>query len=272
MGILKKTLFYSVLFIGAITFLYPFIWMILATFKPEIEITELTLLPSEFTLRSYELVFNKIPIIRSFLNSLFVSLTATASVLFFSSMVGYSLSRLEYRGRELIFGVILLTMMIPAQITLIPMYILMVKLELTNTYRALIFPASISAFGILLFRQYFKSFPQEIIDAARIDGAGEFTILYRIIWPNSIPTLITVGIITFMGIWNDVLWPLIVIKKESLMTMPQMVTLFSVGGRAEAQLGAVLAAATLLAVPVMLIYLFFQKYFIRSMATSGLKN
>lgn len=163
-------------------------------------------------------------------------------------------------------------MMIPAQITLIPMYILMVKLGLMDTYRALIFPASISTFGILLFRQYFKSFPQEIIDAARIDGASEMRILYRIIWPNSIPTLITVGIITFMGIWNDVLWPLIVIRQEDLMTMPQMVTLFSVGGRAEAQLGAILAAATLLAVPVMLVYIFFQKYFIRSMATSGLKS
>jgi len=123
MVIFKKTVFYTILFMAALTFLYPFIWMILATFKPEIEITEITLLPSVFTLRSYELVFNKIPIIRSFLNSLFVSVTATASVLFFSSMVGYSLSRLQFKGRELIFGVILLTMMIPAQITLIPMYI-----------------------------------------------------------------------------------------------------------------------------------------------------
>ena len=269
---LKKVIFYVVLLGAALTFLYPFIWMIAATLKPEIEITELSLIPKEFTLRSYQLVFEKIPIVRAFFNSMFVSTVSTASVLFFSSMVGYALSRLQFRGREMLFALILITMMIPAQITLIPMYILMVKLGLIDTYRALIFPASISTFGILLFRQYFKSFPQEIIDAARIDGASEFRILYRIIWPNSIPTLITVGIISFMGIWNDVLWPLIVIRREDLMTMPQMVTLFSIGGRAEAQLGAILAAATLLAVPVMLVYIFFQKYFIRSMATSGLKS
>lgn len=270
--IIKNLIFYTVLLLAALTFIYPFIWMIAATFKPEVEVTNLSLLPSTFTLKSYVLVFQKIPILRALLNSLFVSTVATGSVLVFSSMVGYALSRLRFRGRDIIFGLILVTMMIPAQITLIPMYILMVKLGWTDSYQALIFPAAVSTFGILLFRQYFKSFPQDVIDAARIDGAGELTILFRIIWPNSIPTLITVGIITFMGVWNDVLWPIIVNRQEDLMTMPQMVALYSVGGRAESQLGSILAAATLLAVPVIIVYLFFQKYFIRSMATSGLKG
>jgi multiple sugar transport system permease protein len=129
-----------------------------------------------------------------------------------------------------------------------------------------------NALGILLFRQHFKTIPQDLIEAARIDGCGELHILFRILWPNSVPALITVGILTFMATWNEVLWPLIVIRKEALMTMPQMVTLFAVGGRAESQLGAKLAAATLLAIPVLIAYTFFQRYFIQSMASSGLKE
>jgi len=111
-----------------------------------------------------------------------------------------------------------------------------------------------------------------LIDAARIDGCGEMHILFKILWPNSIPALVTVGILTFMATWNEVLWPLIVIRNEQLMTMPQLVTLFAVGGRAEAQLGAKLAAATMLAIPVLMAYTFFQRYFIQSMASTGLKE
>jgi ABC-type glycerol-3-phosphate transport system permease component len=123
-----------------------------------------------------------------------------------------------------------------------------------------------------MFRQYFKSIPQDLIDAARIDGCNELTIIFRILWPNAIPALVTVGIITFMASWNEVLWPLIVIRNEELMTMPQLVTLFVVGGRAEAQLGVKLASATILALPIILAYLFFQKYFIQSMASTGIKE
>ena len=129
-----------------------------------------------------------------------------------------------------------------------------------------------NAFGIIMFRQYFKSIPQDLIDAARIDGCNELQILFRILWPNAIPALITVGIITFMASWNEVLWPLIVIRNEQLMTMPQLVTLFAVGGRAESLLGVKLAAATMLAVPIVVAYVFFQKYFIQSMASTGLKE
>ena len=129
----------------------------------------------------------------------------------------------------------------------------------------------VSALAIIMFRQYFQNIPQDIIDAARIDGCGELRIIFQIIWPISLPTLVTVGIITFMTIWNEVLWPLIVIRERSLMTMPQLVTIFAVGGASESQLGVQLAAATLLALPVIIAYAFFQKYFIESVATSGLK-
>ena len=269
---MKKIILYTLLILGAVIFIYPFLWMIAGTFKPEIEITNLNLIPHHLTFQSYKNVFFKIPILRSFLNSLFVSISVTSSVLFFGSMVGYSLARLNFRGKNLIFAIILFTMMVPFQITLIPNYILMTKFHFTDTYWALILPGMLSAFGILLFTQFFKGIPNDLLDAARIDGCSEFSVLFRIVWPLSKPVIITVGILTFMANWNSVLWPLIVIRKRALMTMPQLVTIFVVGGQAEGQLGTKLAAATLLAIPVVLLYSFFQRYFIESMATSGLKG
>ncbi len=269
---MKRFWMYLILCVSGITFIYPFLWMLSASLKPEMEIGNLALWSNSFNLHSYQAVVQKIPIGRALLNSVFVSACVTASVLFFGSIVGYALSRLQFWGRNLIFGVILFTMVIPFQITLIPMYILMVKFGWVDTYLSLIVPGMVSAFAILLFRQFFLDIPQDLIDAARIDGCNDFTILFKIIWPISRPVVITVGIITFMTSWNDVLWPLIVIRNESLMTMPQLVTIFAVGGQAESQLGATLAAATLLAVPIILVYSFFQRYFIESMATSGLKG
>ena len=253
-------------------FLYPFLWMILASMAPENEISKLTLLPSSLSLKSYVHMFSKIPIGKALFNSLFVSACVTGGVLIFSSMVGYALSRFNFRGRDTIFYIILFTMTLPFQITLIPQYILIVKLGWVDTYLALIVPYFLNTLGIILFRQHFKSLPQDIIDAARIDGCGELRILFRVLWPNSIPALVTVAILTFMATWNEVLWPLIVIRKEELMTMPQLVTLFAVGGRAESQLGTKLASATMLALPILVAYLFFQRYFIQSMASSGLKE
>ncbi len=269
---MRKAIFYLVLVFGALMFLYPFVWMISATLVPESEIGNLTTIPSSITLNSYTQMFDKIPIGRALLNSLFVASTITIGVLVFGSMVGYALSRLEFKGRNLIFYIIFFTMTLPFQITLIPQYIIMVELGWVDTYYALIIPYLMNALGIIMFRQYFKSIPQDLIDAARIDGCTELGIIFRILWPNAIPALVTVGIITFMASWNEVLWPLIVIRNEDLMTMPQLVTLFAVGGRAESQLGVKLASATILALPIVLAYLFFQKYFIQSMASTGIKE
>ena len=263
---------YLVLGIGAIAFIYPFYWMVTASLVPENEIENLTLLPQSLTFNSYVQMFAKIPIGRAFFNSIFVAAMVTSGVLVLCSMVGYALSRLRFAGRNLIFYIIIFTMTLPFQITLIPNYILMVKLGWIDTYLALIIPYLINGFAIIMFRQAFQTIPQDLIDAARIDGCGEMRIIFQILWPNIIPALVTIGIITFMATWNEVLWPLIVIRDESLMTMPQLVTLFAVGGRAESQLGVKLASATILAIPIILAYLFFQKYFIQSMASTGMKD
>ena len=269
---MKRLGTYSVLLVGALIFAYPFLWMLAASFKPEAAINGLALWSNEFTTTNYEKVLVKIPILRAFLNSLIVSACTTASVVVFGSMVGYALSRLTFIGRRTMYLVILFTMMIPFQIVLIPQYILMVKLGWTDTYLSLIAPTMLSAFGIVLFRQFFAEIPQALIDAARIDGCSELAILFRIIWPLSRPVLITVALLTFMTNWNEVLWPMMVVRDRSLMTMPQVVALFSTGGEAESQLGYLLAAATLLAAPVVIAYAFFQRYFIESMASTGLKG
>lgn len=269
---MKTLLRYGVLIVGAVVFAYPFAWMIAGSFRPELEISELGLWSQNYTLHSYDLVLTKIPIGRAFVNSLIVSSATTLSVVLFGSMVGYALARLRFIGSRALYIMILFTMMIPFQIVLIPQYILMVKLGWTDSYLALIAPTMLSAFSIVLFRQFFLSIPQGLIDAARIDGAKELTILFRLIWPLSRPVIVTVAILTFMTSWNEVLWPLLVVREQSLMTMPQIVTLFTIGGGSEAHLGSLLAAATLLALPVIVAYAFFQRYFIESMASTGMKG
>lgn len=268
----QSILKYTLLALAALSFIYPFIWMVSASLSSESGLGDLTLLPVDFTWNNYVTVFTKIPLDRAFLNSAFVAVVTTSLVLVSGAMVGYALARFNFVGRNLIFYLIIFTMTLPFQITLIPNYITMVKLGWVDTYLALIVPFALNSLSILLFRQAFQSLPDALIEAARMDGAGEFRIIFQILVPNILPTVLTITILTFMGIWNEALWPLIVIRDESTMTMPQLVTLFSVGGRAEGQLGVKIAAAVMLAVPIVVLYLFFQKHFIRSMASSGMKD
>ena len=215
---------------------------------------------------------DKIPIWRSLFNSLLVAVFTTSLVIVTGSVVGYALAKMQFKGKQLIFYIIVFTMSLPFQVTLIPNYITMVNLRLVDTYFALIIPFAVSAFAILMFRQAFQGLPQALIDAARMDGCNETGIIFRILWPNIKPTIVTVAILSFIGSWNEVLWPLIVVRNEKLMTMPQLVTLFATGGRADSQLGVKIAAAVVLALPVMIAFLFFQKHFIQSMASTGLKD
>ncbi len=268
----KKFLLYAILIIASLTFLYPFYWMILASVTPEENIGKLVFSPQGLTLSHYKDMIVKIPIWSALFNSVLVASLSTFGVLVFGSMTGYALAKMRFKGRNLLFFAIIFTMTLPFQITLIPNYILMVNFKWVDTLTALIVPALNSAFAILLFRQAFMTIPDDLIHAAKVDGCGELRIIFQVLWPNIIPSIITVAILTFMTSWNDVLWPLIVIREEGLMTMPQLVTLFAVGGRAEAQLGVKLASAVLLALPIIIAFIFLQKYFIQSMASSGIKT
>lgn len=269
---IKKILMYVALSAAALTFIYPFIWMIGASFAPMHEVGNLTFWPAHPTWDNFKIMVSKIPIGRSLLNSLLVAVLTTSLVIVTGSVVGYALAKMQFKGRQFIFYVIVFTMSLPFQVTLIPNYITMINLRMVDTYFALVIPFAVSAFAILMFRQAFQGLPQALIDAARLDGCNETGIIFRILWPNIKPTIVTVAILSFIGSWNEVLWPLIVVRNEKLMTMPQLVTLFATGGRADSQLGVKIAAAVLLALPVMIAFLFFQKHFIQSMASTGLKD
>jgi multiple sugar transport system permease protein len=263
---------YVALTLAALTFIYPFVWMMGASMAPQHEVGNMILWPAHPSFENFKLMIERIPIGRSLINSLLVAFFTTSLVMITGSTVGYALARMNFKGRQLIFYVIVFTMSLPFQVTLIPNYITMVNLHLVDSFFALVVPFAVSAFAVLMFRQAFQGLPQALIDAARLDGCTELGIIFRVLWPNIKPTLVTVAILTFIGSWNEVLWPLIVIRNEKLMTMPQLVTLFATGGRADNMLGVKIAAAVLLALPVMIAFLFFQKHFIQSMASTGLKD
>ena len=267
----KQVLLYGGLSIAAVSFIYPFLWMVSATFRPAATETGFNIFAGPFTTDNYKQLFVAIPLARTFFNSLLVTGTVTATVLFFGSMVGYALARLPFRGKAVMSSLILLTMMVPAELLLIPLYSLIAKLGWPNTYQALILPHALNAMAILMFKQFFKNVPEELSEAARVEGCSELGILFKVFLPLSRPVFITVGIITFVGSWNDVLWPLIVIKDPSMMTLPQAVTIFAVG-QGDGQIGVQLAGALILSLPVVVAYLFFQRYFVEGMATAGLKG
>ncbi len=269
---MKKLVLHLLLLFAAVTFIYPFLWMTSASLKPAFEATSLSLFSSNFTFRNYVTVFQKIPIARALLNSTIVAGCTTVSVIFFSSLVGYALAKLRFKGRETVFSIILITMMIPGQLTLIPLYTFIVKLGWVDSYAGLIAPWMISAMGILIFRQTFVSIPNDLIEAARIEGASELKILTRIFWPLSKPAMVTVGIITFMNTWNEVLWPMMVVREQTMMTMPQMIAMFAVGGQAGGEIGVELAASMFLVIPLVIAYVFFQRYFIEGIASTGIKG
>ena len=262
---------YLGLAIAAATFIYPFLWMLATTFKPPAEVGTLSLIPDHPTTENYVLMWSRAPVGRALVNSLVVATTITACGLVLGSMTAYAMSRLEFPGRRALGAVTVAILLVPGQLTIIPLYVLIVQLGWVDTYAALIVPYLFNVTGILILRQFFLQIPRSLIDAARLDGMGELRILFTIFWPLSRPALATVGIVTFMGAWNEVLWPLLVVRDESKMTLPQLLTVFSLGGGA-GTLAVQLAAAMVLVAPVIAAYVFLQRYFIESMAGAGVKG
>jgi len=263
---------YAVLAAGAVLFLYPLLWMALLSLKPQDEAGIFAPWSGHFTLANYAAVMREIPIRRALFNSVFVASATTVSVIAFSALTGFALARLRFKGRNAVFTIVLATLAIPFQLTLVPLYELIVKLGWTDTYWALIAPNAITGLGILIFRQTFLTLPEELIEAARIEGASDLQILARVFLPVSLPAVVTVGILTFINSWNDVLWPIIVIRNQTMMTLPQLVVAYSTGGQADGLPGEQFAAAMFVVAPILIAYAIFQRYFISSLATSGIKG
>ncbi len=268
-----QVIVYIILTIGIFYTLIPFLWMLGTSFKSATEIVRMppTIIPEKFTVASYVTIFNdpRVPLERFYLNSITVTFSIVLMVLFTSSLAGFVFAKYTFFGKNLAFTLILATMMIPFQVTMIPLYLVLVRLGITDSLLGLIVPGATSAFGIFMMRQFIESIPSELIDAARIDGASEFGIYANVILPQMGSALATLGIFQFMGTWNDYLWPLIVITTTEKRTLPVMLTWYNSQHGARADL--TMAVSVLVILPVVVVYFFFQRWIVRGIAMTGFK-
>ena len=267
---------YAFLGFGLIFMVFPYVWMLLASFKIPAEIYN-RFLPTQFTLEHYRMLFSlgttgsTNPFVRSIFNSLVVSSIATISVVFFGAITGYALARLKFPGKTLLNNFILFQMLFPIVLFLIPRFLLMLELGWINTFQGMFSPFMISAWATFLFTQFFKTVPQELIDAARLDGCSELRIVFKIMLPLSKSVTIIVAIFTFMGMWDEFLWYLIVTKDYNLMPLSVLLGLFT-RGEYSSYPGIQTAGATLLTVPILLLFFLFRKFFTEGIAMTGLKG
>lgn len=271
-GMRQRWWLYLILTIALIVVVTPFVWMVLGAFKTSSELRQVppTWLPQNPTLDNFHQLFDRLSFGRYFANSTIVAVTVTAGNLLFCSMVGYALAMLRFRGKKVIFGLILATLMIPGVVTFVPLYVLVANLNLANTLPGLILPFLVGPFGVFLMRQFIKGLPRDLVEAARIDGAGEFTIFLRVILPLLGPALATLGILTFLASWNNFLWPLVVAQTNDTYTLPVALALYSTGQN-QTEYGLLMAGATLVVLPVLVVFLIFQRHFIQGIATTGIK-
>lgn len=265
---------YAALIFLALTMIVPFAWMVGTSLKTKEYIlqTPPQLIPDPISTQSYTDLFDLIPIERMLFNSVFVAVVGTAGQVLFSAMAAYAFGRMQWRGRDTVFLLYLATMMVPAQVTLIPQFVLIRQLDWVNSYQALILPATFSAFGTFLLRQSFLTLPRELEEAAFLDGASHFTIFWRILLPLVKPALGTLAVFSFMGLWNSYLWPLFVAREEAFMTLPVGLAALQGGPRALTQWNLIMAGAVVTVLPMLLVYLVAQRSFVRGVATSGIKG
>lgn len=250
--------------------MFPIFWMVSNSFKTEKEIVTIQWLPSKLTLANYATMFERAKIARWFVNSVVVSTLATVGVVITSLLAGYSLGRLEFPGKRVVFLITLSGFMIPFQAIMIPLFLILRSLKMANTYQGLILPGIASSVSVFILAQYFKGIDREYEEAARLDGASELQILMRVMCPMAIPAVITVAIMTFTGAWNDFVWPLILAQKDDMYTLPVgLVTL--AGSDVNIRYGPIMASNVIASLPVFIIYFFFQRYIIRGVTVGDLK-
>ena len=268
----SKWWLYVVLTIGFVAVVTPFVWMILGSFKGESELRQVppTWWPETPTLDNYRQLFAKESFLRYFLNSTVVALMVTVGNLIFCSMVGYALAKLTFRGKKLVFGLVMGTLLLPGMVTFVPLFVLVANMGLVDSYPGLILPFLVTPFGVFLMRQFIVGLPDDLLDAGRVDGASELRIFRQIILPLCGPGLATLGILTFLGSWNNFLWPLVVAQTQDHYTLPVALALFSTGQNVT-NYGLLLAGATVVVAPIVIVFLILQRRFIEGIATTGIK-
>lgn len=271
---LRTFLGYVILTGIAISMLYPFIAMVNLSFADENAIFNQTskLFYGNLTLENYKNVFTQIPLSRYFLNSLIVASITTVGQVIFAALAGYAFARLKFKFKNALFLIILITMLVPPQVNIIPLFFLMREMHLINSYSALILPGLFGGFGIFLMRQYFLGLPKDLEESAKIDGCNLFETFFKIALPLALPTVATLALFTFVTTWNSFMWPLIVTNTESMRTLPVGLAIFKGSFREITLWGELLACSVICTIPVIGVFLIGKKYFINDIMQGGVKE
>ncbi len=269
---IRKIFFYGIMIVGVLLTIVPFIWMISTSLMPTGMANRYppVLFPKETTFQHYRTLFTQLNVLRYFLNSLIIATSVTVISLVFNSMAGFAFAKYRFPGKQKLFKLLLSAMVIPAQVTMLPLFLMLNRMGLVNTYWGIIIPGLASIYGIFLIRQYIMSIPDSLIEAARIDGATDFYIYWRIILPLAKPILVTLALFTFMGAWNDFLWPLIILTRDSMYTLP--VALANLMGEHVQDTEMMMAGSVITILPVLIVFLTLQKYYIRGIMLGSVKG
>lgn len=264
---------YLLLVLGLILLIGPFIWMLLGSVKTPGEFLQLppTWLPQAPTLDNFQRLFGLLDFPRFFTNSLIVAGVVTVGNIVFCSMLGWALAKLRFRGKNGLFLLVLATLMVPGTVIIVPLFVLVAGLNIDNSYAGLTLPFLAGPFGVFLMRQFMLGIPDELIDAARVDGAGEYFIFWRIAMPLATPAIATLGILTFLAAWNAFLWPSIVATNQEMYTLPVALTTYS-NGQYQADYGLLMAGAVVIVGPILLVFVLLQRYFTQGIAMTGIKG
>lgn len=273
----RRRIAYTILIGYALLMFVPFAWSVITSFKTLPDSVRLTILPQPFTLQAWEFAFTELtpPLPRLFLNSAIIAAVVTITNVVLGSMAGYAFARLKFRGREILFLIVLATLMIPDQLRLIPVYLLLNTVGLTKgilQYAGVMLILAVSGTSIFLLRQYFLSIPREIEEAARMDGAGVFTTFWKVMLPLAGPAVAAVAILQFQGTWNGYFWPLIILQDQDQYTLPVALGQFRLAGGLATNWPPLMATVVMATVPILVLYLFFQRYFVEGIAASGVKG
>jgi multiple sugar transport system permease protein len=261
-----------VLLVGSLTVILPFLWMVLSSFKSLQEFYTFDFWPKSWSLGAYQDIFGQTDYARWYLNSVMIGIVVTVSELFFASLVGYVLAKFRFRGNKSIFILILTTLMIPTELLVIPWYVMSTQFGWADTFWGIMFPGMIDAFGVFLMRQFMLGIPDDLLDAARIDGMSEFRIFLQVALPQVKAALSALGILSFLGNWNAYLWPVIVISTESMRTLPVGMSLFSTADAGGVQWNLIMAMSTLAVIPIVVVYFIFQRRIVEGIALTGVKG
>ncbi len=271
-GFLNNLITYAVLALAAVVLVFPFLWMLSGAFKDTLEVVKMPpeLLPSKFNLENFIEIKKYFPIDKFLLNSIIVAVVTTVFQLLFCLMAAFVFAKIEFKGKNILFLLFLITLMIPEQVIMAPLFIVFSKLRLTDSYLGLILPGLFSAFGTFMLRQHIMTIPDTLIEAAVIDGASYYRIFAKIILPLSKTALAALAIFAFMNTWNSFLWPLIIISDKNLMTLP--LGLSKLTGRWSTEWNILMAGNVISFLPMFIVYMFAQKHFIKGIALTGIKG